>query len=91
MRLAREVSVGRAEPRLARPRRPSGAVEASDMMRLRCDDCGTPFYSAAARTMAERGERCQVCGGRLRVDEPDERTSRIHVAAREDRDDDDER
>jgi len=51
------------------------------MMRLRCEDCGTPFYSAAARIMVERSERCSVCGGRLRLDEPE---SRIRVAARDD-------
>jgi hypothetical protein len=61
------------------------------MMRLRCDDCGTPFYSAAARAMAERGERCQVCGGHLRVDEPAEPAPRLRVAAREDRDADADR
>jgi DNA-directed RNA polymerase subunit RPC12/RpoP len=30
-----------------------------------CEDCGTVYYSAAARTMIERGERCSKCGGRL--------------------------
>jgi DNA-directed RNA polymerase subunit RPC12/RpoP len=30
-----------------------------------CEDCGTVYYSAAARTMVERGERCPKCGGRL--------------------------
>ena len=30
-----------------------------------CEDCGTVYYSAAARTMVERGERCSKCGGRL--------------------------
>ena len=39
------------------------------MNRLRCEDCGTRFYSAAARLLAERGERCSVCGGRLRYEE----------------------
>jgi DNA-directed RNA polymerase subunit RPC12/RpoP len=30
-----------------------------------CEDCGEVYYSAAARTMVERGERCPKCGGRL--------------------------
>src|SRR4051794_24119208 len=33
--------------------------------RMVCEDCGTVYYSAAARTMVERGERCSKCGGRL--------------------------
>jgi hypothetical protein len=33
---------------------------------LLCTDCGTTFYSAAARQMAERGERCD-CGGPLEL------------------------
>src|SRR3954452_2742918 len=33
--------------------------------RMVCEDCGTVSYSAAARTMVERGERCSKCGGRL--------------------------
>jgi DNA-directed RNA polymerase subunit RPC12/RpoP len=33
--------------------------------RLVCEDCGTVYYSAAAKTLAERGERCAKCGGRL--------------------------
>jgi hypothetical protein len=36
------------------------------MNRLVCEDCGTVYYSAAAKTMAEQGERCAKCGGRLR-------------------------
>src|SRR3954467_984196 len=35
--------------------------------RMVCEDCGTIYYSAAARTMVERGERCSKCGGRLVV------------------------
>ena len=35
------------------------------MNRLVCQDCGTVYYSAAAKTMAEQGERCAKCGGRL--------------------------
>ena len=34
-----------------------------------CEDCGTVYYSAAARTMVKRGERCEKCGGRLVLDE----------------------
>jgi DNA-directed RNA polymerase subunit RPC12/RpoP len=30
-----------------------------------CEDCGTVYYSAAARTMVERGEPCPNCGGKL--------------------------
>jgi DNA-directed RNA polymerase subunit RPC12/RpoP len=33
--------------------------------RLVCQDCGTVYYSAAAKTMAEQDERCAKCGGRL--------------------------
>lgn len=40
------------------------------MNKLRCEDCGTAFYSAAAKSFAERGERCAVCGGVLRLDDP---------------------
>jgi NAD-dependent SIR2 family protein deacetylase len=34
--------------------------------RLVCEDCGTVYYSAAAKTMVEQGERCAECGGLLR-------------------------
>jgi transcription initiation factor IIE alpha subunit len=34
--------------------------------RLVCEDCGTVYYSAAAKTLAEQGETCAKCGGRLR-------------------------
>jgi rRNA maturation endonuclease Nob1 len=33
--------------------------------RLVCEDCGTVYYSAAAKTLAEQGEACAKCGGRL--------------------------
>ena len=56
------------------------------MIRLRCEDCGTAFFSAAARTMAERGERCSVCGGRLRLDEPRD-GPHVHVGANANDDD----
>ena len=42
------------------------------MDNLVCADCGTTYYSAAAATMIDRGERCD-CGGQLRpVDEESE-------------------
>jgi len=34
------------------------------MDNLACTECRTTYYSAAARTMVERGERCD-CGGAL--------------------------
>jgi rRNA maturation endonuclease Nob1 len=37
--------------------------------RLICEDCGTVYYSAAAKTLVEQGERCAKCGGRLRCEE----------------------
>ena len=40
------------------------------MDNLICTDCGTTFYSAAARLMVERGERCD-CGGLLQVRDED--------------------
>jgi len=33
--------------------------------RMVCEDCATIYFSAAARTMVQRGERCSNCGGRL--------------------------
>jgi transcription initiation factor IIE alpha subunit len=33
--------------------------------RLVCEDCGTVYYSAAAKTLAEQGATCAKCGGRL--------------------------
>jgi ribosomal protein S27E len=36
--------------------------------RLRCEDCGTVFYSAAARTLVELGETCAKCGGILVIE-----------------------
>ena len=35
------------------------------MNRMVCEDCGTVYFSAAARTMVQRGEKCAKCGGRL--------------------------
>jgi rRNA maturation endonuclease Nob1 len=39
--------------------------------RLRCEDCGTIFYSAAAKTLVEQGAECAKCGGRLALDDDD--------------------
>lgn len=57
--------------------RPGGAIGAAahvkgetDVNRLRCEDCGTRFYSAAGRTLVERGERCELCGGPLLLEPP---------------------
>jgi hypothetical protein len=36
--------------------------------KLVCEDCGTVYYSAAAKTMVENGETCAKCGGRLLLD-----------------------
>jgi hypothetical protein len=41
------------------------------MNKMVCEDCLTIFYSAAARTLVERGEPCPKCGGRLILDEED--------------------
>jgi DNA-directed RNA polymerase subunit RPC12/RpoP len=35
------------------------------MNRMVCEQCGTVYYSAAARIMVEQGERCDKCGGKL--------------------------
>jgi rRNA maturation endonuclease Nob1 len=40
------------------------------MIRMTCEDCRTVYYSAAARTLVEQGQRCAKCGGRLVIDEP---------------------
>lgn len=36
------------------------------MDNLICTECGTTYYSAAAKAMVGRGERCD-CGGALRL------------------------
>lgn len=33
-----------------------------------CESCAAVSYSAAARQIVERGERCPRCGGPLRVE-----------------------
>ena len=39
------------------------------MNKLVCEDCGTVYYSAAAKTLVEQGETCAKCGGRLVAEE----------------------
>jgi predicted nucleic acid-binding Zn-ribbon protein len=39
--------------------------------RLACEECGTVYYSAAAKTLVEQGATCAKCGGRLVYDEPE--------------------
>ena len=46
--------------------RPMAGTADYAVNRLVCEDCATVYYSAAAKTMAEQGERCAKCGGRLR-------------------------
>jgi hypothetical protein len=41
------------------------------MDNLICTECGTTYYSAAAKAMVERHERCD-CGGLLRLIDDDE-------------------
>ena len=51
--------------------RPTAGSADDAVNRLVCEDCATVYYSAAAKTLAEQGERCAKCGGRLRfVDGP---------------------
>jgi hypothetical protein len=35
---------------------------------MRCTQCAAASYSAAARTLVSRGERCPQCGGELVLD-----------------------
>jgi DNA-directed RNA polymerase subunit RPC12/RpoP len=65
---ARQAAAG--EPRLGlnhagdkRATRSAGDV----LNRMVCEDCGTVFYSAAAKTLVEQGQACAKCGGRLTV------------------------
>ena len=37
--------------------------------RLVCEDCGTVYYSAAAKTLVEQQAACAKCGGRLVLDD----------------------
>jgi hypothetical protein len=34
---------------------------------MSCANCGTVFYSAAAKTLVERDEACAKCSGPLRL------------------------
>ena len=38
------------------------------MDQMRCTQCAAVSYSAAARTLVSRGERCAVCGGEVVLD-----------------------
>ncbi len=50
------------------------------MNKLICEECGALFYSAAARTLADDGVRCEVCGGLLQwVDERRAETGEVEV------------
>jgi DNA-directed RNA polymerase subunit RPC12/RpoP len=44
-----------------------------------CQDCHSVFYSAAARTLVEHGERCPTCGGRLLLEPEPPRGDRVGV------------
>ena len=35
---------------------------------MRCTQCAAVSYSAAARTLVSRGERCSQCGGEVVLD-----------------------
>jgi hypothetical protein len=60
------------------------------MIRMVCEICRTVYYSAAAKTMVEQGERCPKDGGRLVIDEPEGGESRPVRAIRGDRREPDE-
>ena len=38
------------------------------MERMTCTECAAESYSAAAKTLVGRGDRCPVCGGELVVE-----------------------
>jgi RNase P subunit RPR2 len=48
------------------------------LKKLVCDDCGTVYYSAAAKTLAEQGATCAKCGGRLRLEEETRKPAVTH-------------
>ncbi len=54
--------------------------EAAVMNRMVCEDCRAVFFSAAARTLVEQGERCAVCSGMLRLEPEPGRDERVGVA-----------
>jgi ribosomal protein S27AE len=41
------------------------------MERMLCAQCAAPSYSAAAKAMVDRGERCPRCGGALTLAAPE--------------------
>jgi Zn-finger nucleic acid-binding protein len=41
------------------------------MERMLCESCAAASYSAAARQIVERGDRCPRCGGVLAIDSGD--------------------
>ena len=43
----------------------AGEPRSPEVNKMVCEDCGTVYYSAAARTMVARGERCPKCSGKL--------------------------
>jgi transcription initiation factor IIE alpha subunit len=45
----------------------------SAVKRLVCEDCGTVYYSAAAKTLVEQEAACAKCGGRLVYDDEPEK------------------
>jgi Zn-finger nucleic acid-binding protein len=51
------------------------------MERMLCDQCSAVTYSAAARMLIERGDRCPGCGGPLAVDDGELSDERVTVPA----------
>ncbi|HEX8646656.1 MAG TPA: hypothetical protein VF715_07120 [Thermoleophilaceae bacterium] len=47
---------------------------------MRCSQCAAESFSAAAKTLVERGDRCPQCGGVLAL-APVERRQPVGVAA----------
>lgn len=43
------------------------------MDEMRCTQCATESFSAAARTLVERGYRCPQCGGEFALAVPEAR------------------
>jgi hypothetical protein len=50
---------------------------------MRCTQCAAASYSAAARTLVSRGERCPQCGGELVLDLEQPSPSPVGTGARE--------
>ena len=42
-----------------------------------CEECSAVTYSAAARTLIDRGDRCARCGGPLAIEGEDERPATL--------------